>query len=64
MRLMLRIHLQRVATLTVGAFINLNEVENKIKEILKEGFYKTNGEGQKKTYYPKHRIEEFEVSEI
>jgi len=60
----LRIHLQKAASSTVGAFENLNEAEKRIKEILKEGFYKTNEKSPKKTYYPKHRIEEFEVSEI
>lgn len=63
MKIILKIHLQKVAPLTVGIFKNLNEAENRIKEILKEGLYKTNEKSPIKIYYPLHRIEEFEVKE-
>jgi len=42
---------------------DLNEAEIRIKEILRDGFYRTNEKSRIKTYYPLHRIVEFKTEE-
>lgn len=61
--LTIRLH-EKKESLRVGTFIDFNEAEDRIKEILKKRFYRTNEKSKTKTYYPLHMIEKFEVTRI